>query len=49
MAVIGEETGKAVTELFGKVDIMAEPFTEDGLINSMERYFIENARTALKI
>ena len=39
IAVIGDETAKITKELFSKVDIIAEPFTEDGLIKSMERYF----------
>lgn len=39
IAVIGEETGKTVKEVFGKVDITANPYTEEGLINSLENYF----------
>ncbi len=40
IATIGEETSKTAKDLFGKVDIVAEPFTEDGLVDSMEKYFI---------
>ena len=40
LATIGEETSKTIKEIFGKVDIIAEPFTEDGLIASMEQYFV---------
>ncbi len=41
-AVIGEETAKTVKDLFGRVDIIAEPFTEEGLINSIqENYSVE--------
>lgn len=39
IAAIGEETGKTVKEVFGKVDITATPYTEEGLINSIENYF----------
>ncbi len=39
IATIGEETAKTCKELFGKIDIIADPFTEEGLIESMERYF----------
>ena len=39
IATIGEETSKSAKELFGKVDIIAEPFTEEGLIMSIEKYF----------
>lgn len=39
IAVIGDETSKTCKELFGKVDIIAEPFTEEGLIKSIEKYF----------
>lgn len=39
IAVIGKETLKTAKELFGKVDIIAEPFTEEGLISSLEKYF----------
>lgn len=38
-AAIGDETAKTLKELFGRVDIIAEPYTEDGLIKSMENYF----------
>jgi len=38
-AVIGDETAKSVVELFGRVDIVANPSTEEGLIYSMEEYF----------
>ncbi len=38
-AVIGDETSKIARDLFGRVDIIAEPFTEEGLINSMEKCF----------
>ncbi len=41
LATIGDETSKTVKELFGRVDIIAEPFTEDGLISSMERFYAE--------
>lgn len=39
IATIGHETAKTVKALFGKTDITAEPFTEDGLIESIEKYF----------
>ncbi|MBI3590752.1 MAG: uroporphyrinogen-III C-methyltransferase [Candidatus Melainabacteria bacterium] len=39
IATIGDETSKIAKELFGRVDILAEPFTEEGLINSIEGYF----------
>lgn len=39
IATIGDETAKRAKELFGKVDIIAAPFTEEGLIGSMEKYF----------
>lgn len=45
-ATIGDKTSDTVKQLFGKVDIVAEPFTEDGLINSMEKYY---AKSNLKI
>ena len=38
-AVIGQETANTVKQLFGHVDIIAESSTEEGLINSMEKYF----------
>ena len=41
IATIGEETSKAAKDLFGRIDIVAEPFTEEGLISSMEKYFVE--------
>ena len=41
IATIGEETAKTCKQLFGRVDIIAEPFTEEGLIASMEKYFIK--------
>ena len=41
-AIIGEETSKTVKDLFGKVDIVAEPFTEDGLIESIEKYYAQH-------
>lgn len=41
IAAIGDETANACKKLFGKVDIIAEPFTEEGLIESMEKYFAE--------
>ena len=46
-ATIGDETSKAAKDLFGRVDIIAEPFTEDGLISAMEKYFY--AKHHLKI
>lgn len=39
IAVIGEETSKTAKQVFGKVDIIADPSTEEGLISSMEKYF----------
>ena len=39
ISVIGEETAKTTKDLFGRIDIVAEPYTEEGLINSMESYF----------
>ncbi|MBI2995928.1 MAG: uroporphyrinogen-III C-methyltransferase [Candidatus Melainabacteria bacterium] len=45
-ATIGDKTSDTVKQLFGKVDIIADPFTEDGLINSMEKYY---ARSNSKI
>ena len=39
IAVIGDETAKSANALFGKVDIIAEPFTEDGLINSIQNCY----------
>ena len=42
-ATIGEETAKTTKEIFGRVDIIAEPFTEDGLIDSMKGYFRQKA------
>ena len=42
IAVIGDETAKTCKKIFGRVDIIAEPFTEEGLIASMERYFTFN-------
>ena len=42
LAAIGDETSKTVKDLFGKVDIIAEPFTEDGLMDSMERFYAEH-------
>ena len=39
LAAIGDETSNTVKQLFGKVDIIAEPFTEDGLIESMEKFY----------
>ena len=39
IATIGDETAKTTRQLFGKVDIVAEPFTEEGLIKCMEEYF----------
>ena len=41
-ACIGEETANTVKDLFGRVDIVAEPFTEDGLIESMEKYYTDS-------
>ncbi len=46
LATIGYETSNAVKQLFGRVDIIAEPFTEDGLISSMEKHY---AKRNLKI
>lgn len=43
IATVGTETAKATGELFGKIDIIAEPFTEEGLITSMEKYFAVGA------
>jgi uroporphyrinogen III methyltransferase/synthase len=39
IAVIGEETAKTTKDLFGRTDIVAEPYTEEGLISSIENYF----------
>ena len=36
--MIGEETAKTTKEIFGNVDIIAEPYTEEGLISSIENY-----------
>ena len=47
LAVIGNETANIVKQLFGKVDIIAEPFTEEGLIASMEEYFVLNLQAGL--
>ncbi len=41
IATIGDETAKTVKELFGRVDIIAEPYTEDGLISSIEKFIIK--------
>ena len=41
IATIGEETAKASRELFGRVNIVAEPFTEEGMINAIEKHFVE--------
>ena len=41
LATIGDETAKTTKEIFGKVDIIAEPFTEEGLIASIEKYCVE--------
>ena len=38
-ATIGDETATTVKQIYGRVDIIAEPYTEDGLIHSMENYF----------
>lgn len=43
IAVVGSETANKAKEVFGKVDIIAEPFTEDGLIRSLENYFKDKA------
>lgn len=40
IATIGRETSNVVRELFGKVDIIADPFTEEGLIASMEKFYV---------
>ena len=42
LATIGDETSKTVKDLFGRVDIIAEPFTEDGLISAMEKYYADS-------
>ena len=42
IATIGDETSKAAKQLFGKVDIIAEPFTEDGLISAMEKHYVDS-------
>jgi uroporphyrinogen III methyltransferase/synthase len=39
IATIGDETAKIAKELFKKVHIKAEPFTEEGLISSIEDYY----------
>jgi len=39
IAVIGEETAKITKDLFERIDIVAEPYTEEGLIISMEYCF----------
>lgn len=46
IATIGDETAKTCKDLFGKVDIVAEPFTEEGLIKAMENYFVVGAGLA---
>ncbi len=42
LAVIGEETANKTKELFGRVDIMANPFTEDGILKSIENDFTKS-------
>lgn len=42
LATIGDETSGVVKQLFGRVDIIAESFTEDGLIESMEKYYAKD-------
>lgn len=42
LATIGDETSDVVKQLFGRVDIIAESFTEDGLIESMEKYYAKD-------
>lgn len=41
IAVIGDETANTVKKLFGRIDIIAEPFTEEGLIKSIEKHFAQ--------
>ena len=48
-AAIGEETAKTTKELFSKVDIIAEPFTEEGLITSMEKFFVVETLRAMSL
>lgn len=43
-AVIGNETATTVKSLFGRVDIIAEPSHEDGLILNTENYFSKNLK-----
>lgn len=38
-AAIGDETAKVVLDIYGRVDIVANPSTEEGLITSIENYF----------
>ncbi len=39
IATIGGETARTAKKLFGRVDIIAESFTEEGLISSIENYY----------
>ena len=39
LAVIGDETAKTTKELFGKVDIIGDEYTEDGLINAIKNHY----------
>lgn len=46
-AVIGEETASVAKELFGNVDVIANPSTEDGLLAGIEDFFVQRREKVL--